>query len=69
MHSSFYLVPGIIKAFEIGCPHLKDFLDARLIKSKHLEGRSLFQKAIKDEKKIQSPDDDETYTTMIANPW
>jgi hypothetical protein len=56
MHSSFNLVPGILKAFESTSPHLLDFLDARLKKSKHLECRELFQKAIKEEKALYFED-------------
>lgn len=82
MHSGFALVPGILKAFALKCPHLKDFLEARLTKSKHLRCRSLFSKAIKPINKINfrigggrveggsiNGKDTIAYATMIANPW
>ena len=71
MHSGFVLVSGILKAFKENCPHLKDYLDARLKKSSHLSARSLRSRAIK--KKIlpfkTGSNSDAAYGTMIANPW
>jgi hypothetical protein len=66
MHSGFNLVSGIIRAFG-SSPYLGEFLDARLIKSPHLNQKSLTRKAIKAEKTEHT--DNQNYGTMIAMPW
>lgn len=69
MHSSYALVSGINKAFRYGCPHLINFLEARLVSSHHLKNNSTLNSAgIKDVKHF-GENDDGGYGTMVADPW
>lgn len=63
MHSGTHLVSGIIKAFTHDCPHLGDFLNARLVVAPHLDARLLKRKAIR---KIYEEDN---YGIMVADVW
>ena len=65
MHCGYQLVKGINRAFSFACPSLGEFLDSRLVTSKHLATEDLKRKALN--KSYTSENDG--YITMVADPW